>query len=453
MNENLRDTFLGTAEAWVSSGYDVNVRYLTVDDGEISRLFAALIALNPLPLPGGMEFRVEAGRVAAGQIQFRVQSDVHGLLSGACAGQLSTQPIRADFGNEVRLDFYSDSPDPNRAAVDLHLRVTTENQLSFSTGEIADIDAQLRRADPPFDGLLDLCSWLGLPNPANHGRQSSIDIRINPPVDFADELKVESDRLLVTLTAVEGTDISKLELALRCAPGVGLARYLVGSKIQWGPAVAGIKTGRLEMQLENTDVVQCMLSLGPRTIRRHVLVDRTRARTLRLAAVMAMDPGLAALMSALRRSDKDRDAARFEKGVATLLFIYGFIPTPQADTNAPDLLVGTPGGRLALVKCTLKFGDFNAKVAKLAARRNQLVLNLRSKGHAADVHAVLVCPMPKSEIVGLDDLELANQSVTLVTAETLGDALDRVQSRIDPDEILMRASAALVETQRRSNPM
>jgi hypothetical protein len=139
--------------------------------------------------------------------------------------------------------------------------------------------------------------------------------------------------------------------------------------------------------------------------------------------------------------------------VATLLFLHGFIPTPQADTDAPDLLVGTPGGRLALVECTLKFADFNAKVAKLAARRNRLVLELRAKGHAADVHAVLVCPMPKSEIVGLDELELAGQNVTLVTSETLAAALDRVQSKFDPDEILMQASAALVETQRRSNPM
>jgi hypothetical protein len=452
MNESLRDSFLRTAEAWVTAGYDVNVRYLTVDEAGQRRLYAALIALNPLPLPEGMDFRVEAGRVTAGQFQFRAGENAPQLLESACTGQLKSHAIDANFGVDARLDYFSDNPDPNRAGVDLHLRITADNQLSLSTGEIADIDAQLRRANPPFDGLVDLCGWLGLANPASHGRQSSIDIRIFPPADFGDELKVENNRLVVTIRALEGTDLSQIELALRCAPGVGLSRYLVGKKIQWAAPVQGIQLGRLELHLENADVVQCMLSLGPRTIRRHVLVDPTRARTLRLAAVMAMDPGLAALTNSLR-PDKERDAARFEKGVATLLFLHGFIPTPQADTDAPDLLVGTPGGRLALVECTLKFADFNAKVAKLAARRNRLVLELRAKGHAADVHAVLVCPMPKSEIVGLDELELAGQNVTLVTSETLAAALDRVQSKFDPDEILMQASAALVETQRRSNPM
>jgi hypothetical protein len=108
---------------------------------------------------------------------------------------------------------------------------------------------------------------------------------------------------------------------------------------------------------------------------------------------------------------------------------------------------------LAIVECTLKVSDFNGKVSKLAARRNRLVAELSTKGYAADVHAVLVCASPRRDIIGIDDVELAKQNVTLMTAENLKRAIDEVQTPQDPDELLVRANAALIETQRQAQPL
>jgi hypothetical protein len=190
-----------------------------------------------------------------------------------------------------------------------------------------------------------------------------------------------------------------------------------------------------------------MLSVEERTVRRYVAVDGKRARTLRLAAVASLDPDLEQLRAALRSSGKDRDAARFEKAVAMLLFLHGFTPTPHVDTDAPDLLVATPGGRLAILECTLKVADFAGKVSKLAARRTRLISELAKRGHSADVHAVLACAAPREEIVGVNERELARHNVTLVAAEELARALDSVQSPRDPDEVLLRVGAAVTATQ------
>ena len=210
MNEELRERFLKTAESWLCDGYHLDVRYLCVRDGAKDQLFGASIAVNPLPPKATVEFRLQTAQVAAGQIQLPAGQGLMGFLKDACVGRVVADAFCARFDNHLPVDYYSDNSDPNRPGVDLHLRVTTEHQLSFLPGEIFDIDTELRRTNPPFDGLSDLCGWLGLQNPGSSGRQSTIDIRINPPVDFGDELKLENDSLLLTFKALETLHLTAL---------------------------------------------------------------------------------------------------------------------------------------------------------------------------------------------------------------------------------------------------
>jgi hypothetical protein len=453
MTDLVREEFLDAAGQWSCPGYFFDIRYLALKSGGKEQLCGAIMVLNPLPPKEDLQFSLDTENVRAGQIQCQAPADVLKLLELACTGRLSFREVDVCLPIGEGVDYYSDSGDQSKATPDVHLRVLANQKIPFSPEELRAVDTALRRTHPPFDGLVDLASWLGVQNPAHFGSQASIDIRLNPPVDVGDELVLADDMLSVNFRALEALDPAPLKVAVRVAPGKGLSRHQLSDQISWSRPVNGLKEGKLRFNASNADVAQLMLSLGGYTIRRQVLVDKSRARTLKLAAVMALDPGLDQLTTALRSTSRDRDAARFEKAVATLLFLYGFIPTPHVDTDGPDLLVSTPGGRLAIVECTLKVSDFYGKVSKLAGRRSRILAELAAKGHAADVHAVLVCASPRSDIVGIDNIELAKQNVTLITGENLQRAIDEVQSSHDPDELLIRASAALVETQRQLQPL
>jgi hypothetical protein len=124
---------------------------------------------------------------------------------------------------------------------------------------------------------------IGIDNPAQLGREHAIEIRINPPVDLAEDVMLINDSLGVTPHALGSFDVSKMGFAVRVAPGVGLARHQLAESFRWKLAEDGLKYGELCFQTRNADVAQCMLSVDERTVRLQVAVDRTRARTLRLA--------------------------------------------------------------------------------------------------------------------------------------------------------------------------
>jgi len=449
MSDIVRAGFLRQASAWVCPGYHLDLRYLILKKNGGEHLHGVVVGFNPLPPARDVQFQLDLEQLRTGQFQCEAPENVASFLNNLASGRLLFETVDAKFGGQSPLSFYSERIEQGNTG--LHLRISSSTQLALDSEELRSIDDALRRAVPPFDGLADLSSWLGLGNPAQLGREQAIEIRINPPVDLAEDVTLIDDRLHVTLRALGSFDVRKMSFAVRVAPGVGLARHQLANSFQWKVGEDGLKYGELSFQTRNADVAQCMLSVDERTVRRHVAVDRTRARTLRLAAVTALDADLEQLRSALKSSGKDRDSARFEKAVAMLLFLHGFTPTPHVDTDAPDLLVATPGGRLAIVECTLKVSDFNAKVSKLAGRRGRLISDLAKRGHTADVHAVLACAARKEEILGINEKELARHSVTLVAAEDLSRALDEVQNPRDPDDLLLRVSAATVASQQDPN--
>ena len=136
------------------------------------------------------------------------------------------------------------------------------------------------------------------------------------------------------------------------------------------------------------------------------------------------------------------DSVKFEHGVASLCFLLGFTPSVQLETDAPDLVVATPGGKLILVECTMRTSDIATKIGKLVDRRGSLSKHLAASGHPAEVNAVLVCRSPVDQLPA-QATEAARNMVILLTNEDLLAAFDRVRSPVDPDEVLAGAAARL----------
>lgn len=441
MGAEQRDSFLEAARHWVCEGYFFDVRYVAYEGADRVELLRGALALNPLPPKENVGFSLSAAGLVAGQFQSSASSydEMLTLVNEACSGRLSAHGHSLSLVSSA-LDFYSENVDQGRAAVDLHLRVGTDQQGGIPHAALPQIESALRWAETPFDGLTDLCGWLGVESLTNFGRGPYIDVRINPPVDFAMPSGLEGDVLTLRLHALKSYDTRHVRLAIRSAPGRGLARSLASAQIIWKPGEEALVDGIARIECPNADMVVCMLGLGGSTVRRQLFVDKSRSRTIRLAALKSLDHNLEHLQAALIGG---ADSKRFEKAVEGMLFLYGFAPVGPVDTDAPDLLVMSPAGRLAIVECTLRANDLVGKVGKLAARRNKLVDDLAVAGHSAPVQAFLVCGCAKKDLVGARKEELAKHSVTVLAREDLVRSLDRVQRPVDPDGLLEQAQAQL----------
>jgi len=445
-NEIIKQTFLEAADAWVCDGYSLDIRYLAEVDGDAILLWDASVALNPLPAKQDLSFRIESTNFIVGQIQrpHEKKKSLLTLLDKAAEGVLQLSDKELTLPGDKPYDFYSEMNQRERWFSELHLQVSGDRRPLPSLNLLATIDNTLRSSQPPFDGLADAASWLGLVAPGTSANPPSIGIRVGPPVDLIfDRCKLVDDRLLLTLHAHPKFDIANLGLAIRSVPGSGLdARKQVSSEIRWSRVRNGRREGTAQIDLERADNVLAMLMIGSSTVRRQWFLDPAKARNNRLLAIQHFDKDLRMVRNAVLESS---DSSKFEKGVAALLFLLGFNPSVQLETDSPDLIVTTPGGRLAIVECTTRIADFASKVGKLVDRRGALSRSLDASGHPALVSAVLICRLPRDQIAVYAD-EVRAHNTILVTGEDLAAGFDRVRFPNDPDRILEEVHARLTTT-------
>lgn len=366
------------------------------------------------------------------------------MLSDAVSGRINVSGRNLRLVVDRSLDYYSEMLNRDRWFSDLHLQVFGTGLPPPSPIEMAEVDNKLRAATPPFDGLSDALTWLGLRSPEATSRQPAITIRVGPPVDLIFERCVLSqDRLKLTLHAHPRFDVERVGLALRSMPDMALSgRIQVAEKIRWARVRGGVRVGMIDIELNPTDNVLAMLMIEEAIVRRQWFIDPARARNNRLLATQHFDKDLRMLRQALLEST---DSTKFENGVASLLFLLGFTPAVQLETDAPDLIVATPAGRLVIVECTTRVADFAAKLGKLVDRRGSLSKHLSATGHPPDVAAVLVCRLPRDQIAAHES-DLKSRQVLLVSGDELRTGLDRVRVSSDPDEVLQKALSRLVST-------
>ena len=212
----------------------------------------------------------------------------------------------------------------------------------------------------------------------------------------------------------------------------------LASQICWESDASGNRMGALSTSFEQADVALVMLRIGEKSVRRQWFSDPNRASNSRLLTIRHFDPDMKRLKNCLLESN---DPKSFEKGIAELLFLLNFIPCQQVETDAPDLVVTTPEGRIVLFECTLRTSDFQAKLGKLTDRRVSLSKALKENGYPLDVSAVLVCRVPQDQLLFTESAKAAG--VILVTLEGIRDLLYSVNQQVQPDQLLDAALKAL----------
>lgn len=435
------DAFLIAAEAWLCDRYWVDIRYVAERGTAGTNLWQASIYLSPVRPNVDSNFQISTPRLVAGQVQrlVRRRAELLVLLSDAIGGRIDIHDHQlrlrvADYSSEMSLR--------DRWYSTLHLSMVSDHTVIPLSTELSEVDNALRMQELPFDGLVDLCGWLGLQVPGV-GAASQIQLRVAPPCDLIFEASsLRQNRFKLTFHAHPTFDTSRMDVAIRVAPGQGLGtRRQVADQVRWRRPRNGLRVGVAEVEAADADSALAMLMIGGTNVRRQWFGDPEKARNSRLLTIQHFDKDLRMVRSAVFEAT---ESAKFERGVAALLFLLGFTPVIPLETDSPDIVATTPGGRVVIVECTTRVADFASKVGKLVDRRTSMARALTENRHVNPVSAALVCRVPREQIANQD--QALRHGVILITSENLVDAFNRIFVLEDPDALLTEALARLPES-------
>jgi len=430
----IAQSFFSAATAWICKGYAASIRYVILKDSSDRWWLSELaIVLVPIAVREDFNFSLNLEHIKAGQIQLNSQNqfELFKICQAAALGRFILDEETYFFYSQ-NISYQSDMRTTDRWNCDLHLLAVTADGSPSLNIDFSRINNQLRLASVPFDGISDLCGWLAVGNPNTAEYRPSAVIRVSPPVDWVEkDSHVSNNSLQLKVVAHPSLDVKNIGVAIRVVPGRGIAgRMQVGNMIKWDRS-PDAHLGTLQLSFENAVSVLIMISLAHETVRRHWLLDASKAQNVRLAATKTYDAELSQVRRAIFDSN---DSRRFELAIASLLYMLGFSPAPQIETEAPDLIVSTPAGRLIIVECTLRIADFRSKLGKLVDRRNTLQSVLKSGEHNVGLYAVLICALPRSQIV-FSESELRDYKIILLAKENLEEAFARLPFAVDADAL------------------
>jgi hypothetical protein len=447
IDQEKRDNFLHMARGWMCDGYNIDIRFIVLRKGDEERLHYASIFVNPQPILTDLEYRYHGPGAVIGRTHFstRSRTEIAEILAVLLAGKLPRSLGDWELGvaESLHLTEYA-----NREQWYFVTRVmVTSNQARapLSLQEYAAIDDGLRAATPPVDGLGDIGSWLQIPVPSESSMLlPSIDIHVAPPCDLVlAECGVSGDEIRIKIDVHPGYPLEDVDVAIRRAPGPALElRRRLTNDIAWQEPEGGHRYGTVSIPLDGADGGEVLVGAAGRTVRRHWLLHPARGRNARYVLMQTFDSKLESLRRDLLSS---RDADRFERSVSSMFFLGGCSPAKVCFGDAPDLVVITPAGRPVLVECTLRIGDLLTKAGKLVHRRGLASDALAASNHPNNVVALLVCPLPLSQVPVASD-ELRDLGVVLVTREDLESALHQAPFPMDADQLINDAIARLTPT-------
>ena len=432
--------FLRCIDDWVLPGYSFILRYICfVVDGKYI-LCDASIRFNPISPNVNYSFEIDKDGICVGSQQLNVvnKDECLNLLKQASEGAFFANGHLLELPGTGGVSHYSEMAHRDLWFSELHLVISRGSMANYSHQEFIRFDSVLRLAQPPFDGLNEAAAFLGLKSPGTHTNGPSITIRVGSPVDIMfEKCFLKDDFLKLVFIAHAELNLKKLNVAVRSLPDLGLeSRRQIASTILWQDTSDGTREGSAEIFFEHADSVQVMISIDGYLVRRQWLNDPIRAKNKRLLALQTFDKDLRKTKEILFEA---KNIDKFEQAVSGLMFLLGFSPINPIEKEGPDIILMTPMGKLIVVECTSKIGDYHNKVGKLYQRRTSLTKHLEmNKMPATRVYSILVCSLPIGEIP-IQTSQIQEFDTILIAREELLTAFDSVYNPPEPDDWIDQA--------------
>lgn len=442
-NKNLH-SFHPIVEGWLDGMLSLDIRYIALRSDEEWHLVKAHVTLGPSFFEENRTKEIETEDIRVGLIQENFsKKDILSIVKGLYMGKLTVAHFPYKFPDSERLDYYAPfSEESNYFQYQVSISSQMKDRLMFSHIENKKVNAELRCLPIPFDGLADLFSFMGFQGLNQIPNNVEILLRVDPPVALVlSECSLENNKLQLKLLKQNKYPVAKINVALRLFPHPSFERRSqVGSKVKWQKNSRHETDGTLNIKLEDSATAEVMLSADGHTISRYFVVDKNKSLNQRLTNYTKYDPDLKVLKEKLFCAPKD--SRYLETGVASLAYLLGFTTFHPPLDDAPDLILETRKGRVAIVECTTRVTDIRAKAGKLVNRRYLLQNNSNNENFVGDIVAILVVNLPQAQIVNEADY-LAQNEVLLITKESLDSALNQLELPSDTDSMFNDAREKL----------
>lgn len=429
--------FIETIDEWILDGYFVDIRYIAIDIAGQLILSDASMKFTPRSLGIDMNFEICSEGLCLGIKQFCAanKKDCIELIKNAMDGTILINGRTMTLPGVDSLNYYSKMAHRDIWESQPHLQISRNQFPPLLPAELIKFDNCLRLSSPPFDGLKDAGGEMGLRTPGTFADPATINIYAGSPADISlAEYKLFNEKLNLKIVAHASFDVSKINLAIRGVPTVGLKhRVNLTDKIIWKDVEGDIRPGSYECELSGAHSALAMLMIGKSLVRRQWCIDESRTDNMRLVAIQTFETERLNTYNAIFNSPENQTA--FEKGIACLMFACGFSTVSPLNNDAPDIILTTPGGKLILIECTLKIADYANKVGKLIDRKRLLSKRLQLMNLPSYVHGILVCASPGDQIAINSD-QIQDHEIILLDREDLESIFNRTKSIVDPDRFI-----------------
>ena len=164
MNISPAENFLAIADEWICDRYTLSLNYFAQKSSTSFELINAAITAAPRKPQIIENLHIETASLIAGQeiLHPAQKSDILEILRQATKGQISTKKIRLQLDSKSGLSIYSENQSRDDWHTILHLNIAGSQSTPISALQAAQEDQELRSNATPFDGINDLCGWLGL---------------------------------------------------------------------------------------------------------------------------------------------------------------------------------------------------------------------------------------------------------------------------------------------------
>ncbi|WP_018235237.1 hypothetical protein [Ensifer sp. BR816] len=308
-----------------------------------------------------------------------------------------------------------------------------------------DTDWRLKSASTPFDNLQELMTEYGVGPLTAEFTQVQLEAHASVAVDLS--LRVQGEKADLGFLLAKGLDTNKASLGYRVVSNnaVVTRSVVAGREMKWSENELHLR-GLKQISVPSAAVIQCYASYDGIAQNEGWIADPINVQNARRAVYQTFDTKLEVIQDYLTRDQGKGNSRDVEDGVSWLSWMLGFSPAalgynPRA-SDAPDLLVCSPNGNVAVVECTTALlpGD---KLVQLLSRTVQVKQRLAKSGNShLTVIPVMVTTRTRDEVKA--NLEQAErQGVLVVTQEVLLKSLNRTLVVPDAEQMFSEGVAAI----------
>ena len=330
--------------------------------------------------------------------------------------------------------------------------IFTGPQSALGNADI--LDLELMSSETPFNGIVDLLSFLGIPTNYQYGGDKQVELVLSLPAMVGAQSTIKNQRLYLFVLASQSISKDSVRIGAKLVTNDKPTTHLSISsdEIAWKEE-GNILIGSVEKDVADANYVQLFLSYNSEWLHTYWVSDPSKLPNSRLAVYDLFDESHKQLDKLLH--NPGTDARNFEVGTALLLELLGFNVSHFGATklsDGPDLVAETPNRRLAVIECTTKISDLNEKIGKLLQRCMRI--KDASKNMASsyvDILPVLFTNLPSGEVQHFQ--KAASEQGTLLSAMgTIEELEGRLQLPVDPERIFDDAKEELLRLQQNLQP-